>query len=139
MKLGSLIYEVVRILGGIFSLFAIAYFIISVSYIGFGLYNLVYGSIDVAKGFFLALVTFALPILLFSSLLAYGLWNHKRWGRYLVILLSLTFLVYGIAEGISKYGPLNRFPPMVIGATLIAPGIIMVFFMFPSVRKIMTN
>lgn len=139
MKLESILYEIIRFLGGVLSLLAVGYALLSIFYLVYGLYLLVYDSPKAAYAFFRIFISFSFPILVLSSLLSYGLWNHKRWARYFVIVLVLVLAADMFWVQIREYGSLALFPLKAIMLVLVLPSMIMLFFFLPPVRKIMSN
>lgn len=94
--------------------------------------------IDIVYGTYGHLLLSALTVIL-SSLLAYSLWKLKRWGRCMVILLSLAFVVNGIVNGLSTYGSLGKIPLVNFAFSIVIPIIYIILMMLPSTKKVMTN
>ncbi|MBN4054622.1 hypothetical protein JYT87_02825 [Nitrospira defluvii] len=124
MNINTMVEEFIKIMGGIFSFGAIAYAILSIFY----LFNL----------WFMVLFLFGLPIFIFCSFMAFGLWNLKKWGRYFAIISCFGMIVDTFDDGMSAFGSLDRFRVFHIVLILIFTALC-IFFMLPAVKQVMKN
>ncbi len=117
----TLLEDFIRLIGGLFSVGSITYFFLS----GYYLFNLWW------------LVFFwGFSIFTFCSLMAFGLCNLKKWGRWLMISASCAGIAFIIYEGINIFGSLNRFAIVHIMLILILAAFA-ILFALPTVKWIM--
>ncbi len=70
--------------------------------------------------------------------MAFGLWNFKKWGRYLAIVVCVTGIVTTVHDGMNVYGSLDHFS--VFHIILIGTSIALaILFTLPAVKQIMIN